>query len=136
MNEIRKIVSETYRRTISDGAWPEEFKRALKAHERIPVFFDNLVKQLSKPGLNPTRETIELATRDLTRVFAAAVHRKAEERIMSPVRQAMLKAQQSRIAEMKKLGDALDLQGEANEKVTQDKRGNEISSAQVKIDKI
>lgn len=136
MNEIRKIVADTYRKVIADGPYPTEFKRALRAHERMPVFFDNLVREMSKPGLNPTRETIEMATRDLTKIFVAAVHKQGEERLMSPIRKAMLKARQSQIQEMKRLGDAMVQQGEMNEQVTQDKAGNETRKAAVRIEKL
>lgn len=134
MSEIGKIVRDTFRRTIQDGPYPTEFKRALKIHERIPAFFGNLVREFSKPGLNPSRETIENATRDMTKLFVQLVHQQAEERIMSPLKQALLKDKVARLAEMRKLSDAIDQQGEANEKVTQDKAGNEISRAQIKAD--
>lgn len=130
--EIRKIVEETYRKVIKEGPYPDDFKRSLKTHERIPRFFDNLVRELSKPLLNLKRETIELAATDMTRVFVRACFAKAEERVMSPVKKAMLKARQSRIAEMKKLGDALVAQGDANEQIKKTAKG-ETSYSQVKI---
>jgi hypothetical protein len=133
MNEIRKIVSDTYRQTIADGPYPTDFKKALRTHERIPSFFQNLVKEFSKPGLNPKRDTIVMATRDMTNLFVQAVHQHAEERLMSPLKKAMMKARQSQIKEMKKLGDALVAQGDANEEISQDKAGNKISKATVQI---
>jgi hypothetical protein len=135
VNEIRELVRKTYQNEINNGPYPEEFKRALKTHERIPVFFNNLVREMSKPGLNPSRETIIMAARDLTKIFVAAVHKQAEERVMSPIRQAMMKADQTRVAEMKKLGDAFDQQGEEHEQVTQDKKGT-TSRAVINADKI
>ncbi len=132
MNEIRKLVSETYRRTIQDGPYPTEFKRALRTHERIPAFFDNMVKEFSRPAMSKVpRATIEAATVDMTNLFVTMVHRQAEERLMTPIKKAMMKAQADRIKDMKKLGDALEKQGEENEKVTQDKAGNQISTATI-----
>lgn len=130
--EIRKIVEETYRKVIKEGPYPEDFKRSLKTHERIPRYFDNLVRELSKPLLNLKRETIELAATDMTRLFVRACFQRAEERVMSPVKKAMLKAQHARIQEMKKLGDAFAAQGDANEKVKKTAKG-EISYSQVKV---
>lgn len=130
--EIRKIVEDTYKRVIKEGPYPEDFKRSLKTHERIPRYFDNLVRELSKPLLNLKRETIEMAARDMTHLFVRACFAKAEERVMSPVKKVMLKAQQARIAEMKKLGDAFAAQGDANEQIKKTAKG-EISTSRIKV---
>lgn len=134
MNPIRKIITETYQKTITDGPYNSELKRSLRVHERVPVFFDNLTRELSKPGFNPTREQIELATRDLTHVFIRAVHMKAEERVMSPLKKAMAKAAKSRADEMKRLVIAIEKQGEENEQITEDKKG-ETSRSVVNVEK-
>ena len=90
MSTLGDLIKSTYQETIKEGPWPDELKRSLRAHERIPAFFGNLHKEFDKPGLNLKRETVVMAVRDMTMLFVAAVHRKAEERIMSPLKKAQL----------------------------------------------
>lgn len=128
MSELRKIIHDEYRKTVKNGPWRDELKQALKVHERIPVFFERLVKEFSRPGLNVKRETIELAVKDMTFMFVAAVHRRAEERLMSPLEIALRKSKNSRMSEMNQLADALDKQGEANEEVSETQKGTTYHS--------
>lgn len=131
--EIRKIVVDVYRKTIKEGPYPDDFKRALRTHERVPLFINNLVRELSAPLLNVKRETIELAARDMTRLFVSGCFVKAEERAMSEVRKAQLKAQAQRVKEMKQLADAVDAQGEANEKIIETEKG-QISCSKITME--
>lgn len=133
---IKKIVRETYQECVKNCQYSDDFKRSLKAHERIPVFFNNLVREFSGPGMKLKRETIVKATQDLTALFIKAIHLKGEERLMSPLRLAMAKAKQDQVREMQKLSDALEHEGEAHETVTQDKAGNETVRQEINLDKI
>lgn len=134
MSEIRAICRKAYQEYVKAQPYPTELKNALKAHERVPAFIDNLAREFSKPGLKVNRETVEMAVRDLTNVFVSAVKIQAEQRLMNPLKIAMVKAEQARKAEMNQLADALDKQGDMNEQVTQDQRGNQIIHQKIIID--
>ncbi len=137
MNDIRKICQDEYQKYVKDQPIPVELKRALRAHERIPLFIDNMAHQFAqceKRNVKVSREQIISAVRDLTKIFILNVTQQAEERAMSPIKKAHLKAKASQIADMKKLGDALVNKGDAIEEVTQDKKGNQTSKATVIFD--
>ena len=116
---------------MRDADVPQGLKDALKTHERIPVFIDNLAAQLS--GIKKiSREQVVSAVRDLSHVFVRAVRLQADERVISPLKKAIAKAEASRKAEMDKLVDAIDTRGITN--ATQDKAGNETHRQEIEID--
>ena len=116
---------------MRDADVPQGLKDALKTHERIPVFIDNLAAQLS--GIKKiSREQVVSAVRDLSHVFVRAVRLQADERVISPLKKAIAKAEASRKAEMDKLVDAIDTRGITN--VTQDTAGNETHRQEIEID--
>ncbi len=83
--EIRTICRRTYQKTIADDITiPSELRRALRTHERVPRFIDNLAQELSRvPKI--TKEEIEVAARDMTGFFLVSFVVSAEQRVLSPI---------------------------------------------------
>lgn len=106
--EVRAICVKTYQHYVKTEPMPEELRRSLRAHERVPVFMDRLALDLAGTTAKLSRERIEAATRDMCGLFVQAVKQAALERTASPLQVALAKAQRARVAEMKKLSDALD----------------------------
>lgn len=136
MSEIRDLCRKTYQEWVNGGAYPAELKRALRAHERVPLFIDNLAKEFTTMKFKVKKEQIISAVRDLTRVFISNVIREAEERALSPLKIAMMKAEQSRKDEMSRLADAVNRLGDQNEKIIQDSAGNKTSRATINLDQL
>ncbi len=110
--ELRKLCIETYQGYIREHARiPKELKRALKTHERVPVFIDRMVGEIKKAPKAFTRESIISVTRDMAEIFILNVERMAEERLLSPLKKAQMRqkadeANQFRqsVAELEKKG--------------------------------
>ncbi len=131
MDEIAKLVRETYRETIANGAYPQELKDFFKSHERKFLFFDNLVAEFVNPKMQKklTREIVIRITRELTHMFIMSAKRRADELNMSKIEQGIIKQEATAKAEMNRLADAFNDQGDANEKVFQSDKGSTSRSA-------
>lgn len=86
--QFKKWIEEDYAeavRLLPDI--PEELRRALKAHERIPVFFENLNRELFKMSLKHKmdRQTVKQLVYDMTNFFCINVRRMCDERVMSDI---------------------------------------------------
>ncbi len=132
--EVRKICLEAYQSYVRNMPFPNELKRALKAHERVPAFIDNLAEQFSKPGLKISRDTMVSAVHDLTNLFVSCVGRQAEERLTSPLAKAVKLAEIDRKKEIDRQVDLINEGGK--EYVTQDKAGNETIHQVVNVEKV
>jgi post-segregation antitoxin (ccd killing protein) len=132
-DDLRALVTDTFRATIKNGDYPPDLKSFLLKHERRAKFFNNLVTEFTNPKLkNLTREKIESMVRETTEIFVLAAKRRADELNMSKIKQGMIKAAESKKAEMRKLSEVMDAREKEN--VTQDKAGNETSTSTIDYD--
>lgn len=109
---ILELCRRTYRDAIEAMELNGDLKRALKTHERVPAFIDNLAKEFtSAKGLKIKRDEVEKAVVDLTRWFVSAVTRHAEEKAMSQIARSMIKAQEKAKEDFKKEAESLEKKG-------------------------
>lgn len=109
------VCRKAYQDCIRDSDYSSEFKRFLRTHERVPKFVDNLAKDFrNHRGMNFTRDQIEYAVREATKLFAFAAHRQAEERVLSPLAKAVLKKREDDKEAFRKEAEALDRKGADN----------------------
>ncbi len=127
MSEVRDLCRKTYKEFIEAQNYPTELKRALRVHERVPVFIDNLAREFTDCKFKVSRVQIESAVADMTRIFVSGVLKQATEKTMSQIKIGMLKAEKARKAEMDLLADAVNKRGEMYEQTFQDEKGNETS---------
>jgi F0F1-type ATP synthase membrane subunit b/b' len=130
--ELREICRKVYQETIIGAPIPNELKRSLKAHERVPAFIDNLAREFSKAKVSVRRETIEQAARDMTHLFVNAIHQQAEEKLMSPIKRAMLQKKLDDANEFRKEADALEEKTKVE--IVQDSRGFETRKETTALD--
>jgi hypothetical protein len=122
MSEIHELCRKTYQEYVRDcPTIPGDLKRALKAHERVPAFIDNVAREIRKLKFRVKRETIESAVRDLTNFFVLAVKREAEQRVRSPLDLAMERERRRRMEAFRREADALEQGGLSV--VTKDAKG-------------
>lgn len=120
----RDFARKTYREYIENHLLiPTEFKRALKTHERVPRFIDNLSAQLLKIPGGIKRENIKKCVEDMTEMFWRAAMRKADEAAMSPLERALIRTQFERKQAAEKLSDDLFGGGNTNETQIQTEKG-------------
>ncbi len=101
---LRALVYQSYQTTVALAQIPDELKRALKTHERVPRFVNNLVKELEAvPDLKKT--TIIDTVTSLTNVFLSNIQRKAEVDQMSALKKLELQKQAERAEEFKKAAE-------------------------------
>lgn len=87
---IRNIIIQDYQECVQLAPnIPDEFKRSLKAHERIPVFIDNLCSELEKVK-NLTREDIKMSVYNCTEVFMNLAKSKVDQKIVADATAAEL----------------------------------------------
>lgn len=125
--EIRDLCRKTYRETIAGLDISPDFKRALRIHERLPAFIDNLARELSTMKFKVTKEHVINSTRGMTKMFVANVERQNRERVMSDLAKMDLRKQ----AESKeKLDKALDkFESLGTEDVIETKKGTTFVQA-------
>lgn len=132
-DEIRALCRKIYQQRIADPALniPNELRRSLAAHERVPVFIDRLAEELSGLHFSAKRETIEQAVRDMTDFFISSIKHVADVRAMSDMEKLLIKQKADEKKEIEQLADELEKVGvnnviQDNGKTT-DKSVNEIS---------
>ncbi len=103
---------------------PEEFRKFLRSHERVPQFVDNLSRELGNLKHTIKRETVVKMVEDMSAFFVHLAQRKAEEQALSPISKMMLRDKESRFKELKEQAEALDNLGVDH--VTQDKKGETV----------
>lgn len=111
--EVIELCRKTYQEYVLTADIPNDLRNALKAHERVPVFIDNLAKEISYISNGPalfklgnkriTRDEIISITRDFTKVFIQNVHRQAEEKMMSDAAKKAIAENAARAAIEEKL---------------------------------
>lgn len=133
MADLRDVIIEAYQEYIRIAPVNTELRKALKAHERVPNFVLNLVKEFSSSkGSKFGRETIRKATFDMTKLFINCIETRANERRMSDLEKMIIKQEANRKSEMISLADQLNAKGETN--VTEDKPGTETERQTAVID--
>lgn len=83
--DLMDICRQDYQDYVRQAPIHSELKRALKTHERVPGFIDNLARELRKAKQELKRETIRAAVWDLSAIFVQLVQRQAEEKLLSPL---------------------------------------------------
>ncbi len=130
-HDIRSLCREQYAARIAMRIdIPADLKRALKTHERVPAFIDNLSKALYKVPKDIKTETIIMAVHSLTDLFISNVMRKSDESRMSAMEKHRLLADEAKKAAARAWAD--EVVGE--EKVTRNAEGHETASQTVHID--
>lgn len=89
MFDLRKKIVTHYQERVKTAEIPNELRRALKTEERIPLFVDNLTRELSKVR-NLREDQLRDSVYSMTDVFIAAVKAKAEQRNLSELEVARI----------------------------------------------
>jgi proline dehydrogenase len=116
MSELRRLCREQYAaRVAMRQDIPNELKRALKTHERVPVFVDNLVKQLNHPKIRKDigQATIIMAIHDMTDIYINNVMKMADERRLSDLEKSRRVKKSEDLQLVRDLADSM--MGEAGE---------------------
>jgi ethanolamine ammonia-lyase large subunit len=101
-SDLKSLVILHYQERIAERQdIPNELRRALKTHERVPTFIENLHKEFLLMR-KVSKEQIRDATRSLTDVFIAAVRAKCEQRDLSALEIRRINEEYA----MKRLGEA------------------------------
>lgn len=129
---LRDLVVKEYQQTITNSLEiPRELKDALRAHERMPAFMDNLCRELSNPLFAKySNNQLRGIVNDATMFFISLVKQRANEQMLSDLAKEKMLQEQRDKAIINKAADtgivdeevfsALERQGdqikEANEK--------------------
>lgn len=81
--EIVGIINKTFQKTVANADVPEELKRAALDSDRRHRFLYNLTKEVTKGKKYFMKETIKVATRDLTLLYLKNLMRVADETRLS-----------------------------------------------------
>lgn len=111
MSDVRELCRKTYREYIETQPIPTELRRALRTHERVPNFIDNLSREIHKVHTGVKRETIIKMVEDMTKFFVIAVTQSAEEKAMSPIKKAMILARKAEADQFRKDAEQLERLG-------------------------
>lgn len=130
--EIAELCRKTFRETVKHMNMNPELRRALKTHERVPVFIDNLAGQLSTTKFKVTKEHIIKATQDLTKTFVQLVERQNQERVMSDIAKMTIKGKMEAKQKLSRDADILERLG--TDEVIQDEKGTTLKQT-IRIDK-
>ena len=141
---VEQLCRETYQEFVRTAPGiDDELRRALRAHERIPRFLDNLAREFTiiekmDPrfrGVNRiTRDEIVDMTRQFCAVFCKNVKLQYDQRVMSDNAKAVIRDEQQRTKEMNQLAD--DLIEGSDEKTTKNAEGHETSTQSIDADPI
>src|SRR3990172_5198299 len=108
MSDLRRLIQQDYREAVAFTKMPDDLRRALKTHERIPAFLTNLERELSSHKVTKflSRTKIKRIVYDLTAMFIKNAERVVNERMMSD---AARWAIEKKASERKELETAVDL---------------------------
>ena len=96
---LRDLVVKEYQQTITNSLEiPRELKDALKVHERMAAFMDNLCKELSNPLFAKySNNQLRGIVNDATMFFISLVKQKANEQMLSDLaKEKMLQEQRDK----------------------------------------
>ena len=77
----------------------------------MPMFIDNLARELKGIDSNVKKETLEATVKDMTKFFIGAVARQCTERVMSDISKSMIVAKEESKIEFRREADALEAKG-------------------------
>lgn len=119
---ITKWIEDDYREAVQLlPEIPEELRKALKTHERVPKFFEGLQKEfatIEQRKIKMTREDVKKVVYDLTMVFVACLKRRVDEQSMSDLGRLISKNKAQKIKDLdetadgKPSGEYIELLGE------------------------
>jgi len=89
--DLRQLCVSTYQDFVKNEPMPDDLRRALKTHERVPVFIDGLVKELSNVKHSVPKQSIIDAVHSMSKVFLRCVEQKAKELYMSDIAKLTIK---------------------------------------------
>lgn len=135
MSDVRALCRADYQEYVAMAQIPRELKDALKTHERVPVFVDNLAREIKaiervRVGKRLDRMTIKKMVYDLTEMYIGAVKRQADERMMSEVARHQAIQDQTNLQLMR---DAADLLTQHEVTTVEQTPQGEITRTTVKI---
>ncbi len=104
----RGLVSRAYQHAIDSIDMDSGLRRALKSHERVPRFIDNLSDEFTKLASHrlkvgkplPADKHLESLVKDFTLVFIKGIQNKAEQSYESEIKRAMRKQAQDSMADL------------------------------------
>jgi bacterioferritin (cytochrome b1) len=91
MASIREMILADYQeRILTVQGIPDDLRRALKDHERVPLFVENLTREIKKieqvkPKFKMDRVKLKSLVYDMTDVFWRAVKTTAEDKYKSEI---------------------------------------------------
>lgn len=91
---LREMVVADYQERVALCSVPEDLKRSLKAHERVPQFVDNLVNEINRfpTKIKVDRVKLKYLVHQMTDIFILAVKTTAENKFKSEIeKNAILK---------------------------------------------
>ena len=104
---LRRLIEDAYRERLALAPIPGELKQALRMHERVPLFFRNLERELSVlPPKFATPEHVRTVVYDMTDLFIKLVDRHAHERQKSDLAKAYDAAQVAKRNELASITEA------------------------------
>jgi hypothetical protein len=99
---VRNLIIADYQEFIAlhGHEFPDDMIRALKANERVPLFLNNLVKEITiaehRRKVNLKRSDIKMIVYDMTRSFLKLIKRRADEMQMSDLEKSRLVAEEAK----------------------------------------
>lgn len=118
---IKTICRNDFQEYVALADINADLKRALKSHERVPAFVDNLAKELYHLPFDVSRETIKKLVYDMSDLFIKLLVRKADEGLMSDIAKTQIQKEADTIKKMDQLAD--DLISGGTEHVTENAQG-------------
>lgn len=98
MASIREMILADYNERIQTvQGIPDDLRRALKDHERVPLFVENLTREIKKieqvkPKFKMDRVKLKSLVYDMTDVFWRAVKTTAEDKYKSEIEKQIKRA--------------------------------------------
>ena len=98
----RGLVTRAYQKALLKLDIDSDLRRALKSHERVPKFIDNLSEEFTKLASSrlkigkqlPAEKHLEAIVVDFTTVFVQGIQNQAEKRYESDIQKMLRKAEE------------------------------------------
>ena len=122
---MRKQIIDDYRERIQLSSIPTDLKNALKTHERVPRFVENLSKEIYgalEAGVPLTRFDIKNLVYNMTDLFIRCVMSNIEKKMISDAAIAMAQKEENFAKKFDDQGNA-DLTEEFGVKIVDGQRG-------------
>ncbi len=119
--DVKHLCVQYFKEYLEQVETDRELVRALKSHERVPVFIDNLARSLYHLPVRVSKQTIKTCVFDLTRIFTNCLKIKAKEMYMSDLEKSLIKKKEEEKIMADQLADAIFSQGK--EEVVKNENG-------------